>query len=66
MAQVINSEQLELAQNYQAHLQTQNDLNLLLKVINENHNHNFFSKLWQKISKKPCKICTAYKRIING
>lgn len=66
MAIVINQDEQDLIQVYQIHLQTESKLNLLIKVIGENHKHNFLSKLIRKLFKKRCLICEAYRRVTNG
>lgn len=62
MAIVINQEQQDLIEIHQIHIHTERKLHLLIKVLEQNHKHGFFFKLF----KRKCKICTALKKVIYG
>lgn len=62
MAITINKEQQDLIQIHQIHIHTEKKLNMLVKVLEQNHRHGFFFKLF----KRKCKICTALKKVTHG
>lgn len=62
MAIVINQEQQELIEIHHIHIHTEKKLQLLVKVLEQNHKHGFLFKLF----KRKCKICTALKKVIHG
>lgn len=62
MAIILNQEQQDLIQIHQVHIHTEKKLNLLIKVLEQNHKHGFFFKLF----KRKCKICTALKKVVYG
>lgn len=62
MAIVINKEHQELIEIHHTHLYTEKKLNMLVKVLEQNHKHGFFFKLF----KRKCKICIALKKVVYG
>lgn len=62
MARVINEEQQRLIEIHHIHIHTEKKLNMLVKVLEQNHKHGFFFRLF----KRKCKICTALKKVVYG
>lgn len=58
----ITKEQEDLIHIHHIHIHTEKKLNMLVKVLEQNHKHGFFFKLF----KRKCKICTALKKVVYG
>lgn len=62
MAIILNQDQQDLITIHHIHVHTEKKLHMLVKVLEENHKHGFFFRLFRR----KCKICTALKKVTHG